>query len=183
MSETNFEIGQIFTGNYPPEAAVWCNSHGDRYITEIEKDAEGNRRFQIVKVPEPTVDEVRAQKLAELDQKFLAWYENGATVTSSLGFVADSDARAMMDTTGLVTTLEAMPAESRSTVAFMDANNEPHMLTLKQMKTVQLEIIQNGQSAYAQKWAFREAINSAETVKSLNAIEIEFHGEDFSAAS
>lgn len=183
MSETNFEIGQIFTDTYPPEAAVWCNSHGDRYITEIEKDAEGKRRFQIVKVPEPTVNEVRAQKLAELEQKFLAWYEKEATVTSSLGFVADSDARAMMDTSGLVTTLEAQPAETRSTVAFMDANNEAHMLTLEQMKTVQLEIIQNGQSAYAQKWALREAINSAETVEALNAIEIAFHGENFSAAS
>lgn len=183
MSETEFTIGQIFTGTYPPEAAVWCNSHGDRYITEIEKDAEGNRRFQIVKVPEPTVDEVRQQKLQELDQKFLAWYENDATVTSSLGFVADSDARAMMDTTGLVTTLEAMPAETRSTVAFMDASNTPHLLTLEQMKTVQLEIIQNGQSAYAQKWAYRTAIEAAETVGALNAIEIAFHGEDFRAAS
>ena len=183
MSETEFTIGQIFTGTYPPEAAVWCNSHGDRYITEIEKSEDGQRRFQIVKVPEPTVDEVRAQKLQELDQKFLAWYENDATVTSSLGFVADSDARAMMDTTGLVTTLEATPAESRSTVAFMDAENQPHMLTLDQMKTVQLEIIQNGQSAYAQKWTYRTAIEAAETVEALNAIEIEFHGEDFSAAS
>lgn len=183
MSEQNFEIGQIFTSTYPPEASVYCNARGDRYITEIEKDAEGNRRFQIVKVPDPTVDEVRAQKLSELEQKFLAWYEQDATVTSSLGFVADSDARAMMDTTGLVTTLEAMPAETRSTVAFMDASNQAHALTLEQMKTVQLEIIQNGQSAYAQKWAFREAINSAETVEALNAIAVEFHGEDFRAAS
>lgn len=183
MAENDFYIGQIFEETYPPTAAVYCNSHGDRYIKEIEKSEAGKRRFQIVAVPEPTVDEVRAQKLQELDQKFLAWYENDATVTSSLGFVADSDARAMMDTTGLVTTLEAMPAETRSTVAFMDANNEPHLLTLDQMKTVQLEIIQNGQSAYAQKWAYRTAIEAAETVEALNAISIEFHGEDFSAAS
>lgn len=62
-----FTIGQIFTGTYPPEAAVWCNSHGDRYITEIEKDAEGNRRFQIVKVPEPTTEEIAAQVRAKRD--------------------------------------------------------------------------------------------------------------------
>ena len=183
MSETEFTIGQIFTGTYPPEAACYCNSHGDRYITELEKGENGKRRFQIVAVPAPTLEEVKAQKLAELDRKFLAWYEQDATVTSSLGFVADSDARAMMDTTGLVTTLEAMPAETRSTVAFMDAANTPHLLTLEQMKTVQLEIIQNGQSAYAQKWAYRTAIEAAETVEALNAISIEFHGEDFSAAS
>lgn len=178
-----FAIGDVFTGTYPPELATYCNGYGDRYPQEIEKSEDGQRRFQIVKVPDPTVDEVRAQKLAELDQKFLDWYEDKATVTSSLGFVADSDARAMMDTTGLVTTLEAMPAETRSTVAFMDAANTPHLLTLEQMKTVQLEIIQNGQAAYAQKWAFREAINAAETVEALNEIEIAFHGEDYSVAA
>lgn len=181
MAETEFQIGQIFEDTYPPECAVWCNAHGDRYITEIEKSEDGKRRFQIVAVPEPSLEEVKKQKFQELDQKFMSWYEDKATVTSSLGFVADSDARAMMDVSGLVTTLEAAPAETRFTVAFMDANNEPHMLTLEQMKVVQLEIIQNGQSAYAQKWAYRNAIESAESVEALAAISIDFHGEDFSA--
>lgn len=183
MAETEFQIGQIFEETYPPEAACWCNEHGDRYITEIDPTEDDKRRFQIVAVPEPSLEEVKRQKLAELEQKFLAWYETDATVTSSLGFVADSDARAMMDTSGLVTTLEAQPEEARGTVAFMDHNNAPHQLTLDQMKTVNLEIIQNGQSAYAQKWALRTAIESAETTEAVNAIEIAFHGEDFSAAS
>lgn len=183
MAESEFFIGQIFEETYPPEAAVYCNSHGDRYIKEIEKTAEGKRQFQIVAVPAPTLEEVKTQKLAELESKFLAWYETEATVTSSLGFVADSDSRAMMDTSGLVTTLEAQPAETRGTVAFMDHDNVPHQLTLDQMKTVNLEIIQNGQSAYAQKWALRTAIEAAETTETVNAIEIAFVGEDFSAAS
>lgn len=183
MAENDFYIGQIFEETYPPTAAVWCNSHGDRYIKEIEKTAEGKRRFQIVAVPAPTLEEVKAQKLSELEQKFLAWYETGATVTSSLGFVADSDSRAMMDTSGLVTTLEAQPEEARGTVAFVDHDNVAHQLTLDQMKTVNLEIIQNGQSAYAQKWALRTAIEQAQDVEAVNTISIEFHGEDFSAAS
>lgn len=183
MAETDFFIGQIFEETYPPTAAVYCNSHGDRYIKEIEKDENGKRRFQIVAVPAPTLEEVKTQKLAELESKFLAWYETEATVTSSLGFVADSDSRAMMDTSGLVTTLEAQSEDARGTVAFMDHNNQPHQLTLEQMKTVNLEIIQNGQSAYAQKWALRTAIEAAETAEAVNAITIEFVGEDFSAAS
>lgn len=65
----------------------------------------------------------------------------------------------------------------------MDHNNVAHQLTLEQMKTVNLEIIQNGQSAYAQKWALRTAIEAAETTEAVNAIEIAFVGEDFSAAS
>lgn len=135
--------------------------------------------WSIEKIPEKTLEEVRASKLSELDSAFMSWYEDKATVTTSLGFVADSDARAMMDVSGLVTTLEAQPVESRATVAFMDANNEPHLLSLEQLKTVQVEIIQNGQSAYQQKWALRTAIESAQTKEELDAIEIKFTAEDF----
>ena len=31
-----FFIGQIFEGEYPPEAAEWCNKRGDCYIDEID---------------------------------------------------------------------------------------------------------------------------------------------------
>lgn len=136
---------------------------------------------KIVRIPEKTIEEVRAEKLSELDSSFMQWYEDKATVTTSLGFVADSDSRAMMDVNGLVTTLEAQSVESRSSVAFMDANNQTHLLSLEQLKTVQVEIIQNGQSAYQQKWALRTAIESAQTKEELEAIEIKFTSEDFSA--
>lgn len=66
MAETDFFIGQIFEETYPPEAAVWCNQHGDRYITELEKDG-AKRRFQIVAVPEPTTEEIAAQVRAKRD--------------------------------------------------------------------------------------------------------------------
>lgn len=134
----------------------------------------------VEKIPEKTLDEVRASKLSELDSAFMTWYEDKATVTTSLGFVADSDARAMMDVNGLVTTLEAQPAETRASVAFMDANNEAHLLTLEQLKTVQVEIIQNGQSAYQQKWTLRTAIEAAQSIEDLEAIEIKFTAEDYS---
>lgn len=64
----NFEIGQIFEGEYPPEAAVFCNSRGDCYIEEIEPQ-NGVRRFQIVAVPEPTLDELASQVRVERDMK------------------------------------------------------------------------------------------------------------------
>lgn len=59
MSE-EFYISQIFEGEYPPEAACYCNDHGDRYIEEIEPTAEGVRRFEIKAVPEPTTEEIAA---------------------------------------------------------------------------------------------------------------------------
>nr|DAW23333.1 MAG TPA: tail assembly chaperone protein [Caudoviricetes sp.] len=64
----NFEIGQIFEGEYPPEAAVFCNSRGDCYIEEIEPQ-NGILRFQIVAVPAPTLDELESQVRAERNMK------------------------------------------------------------------------------------------------------------------
>lgn len=176
----DFTIGQTFDGVYPPEAADFCNTRGDCYITELEPAEDGTRRFQIVAVPEPTLEEVQSYKLGELERAFLQWYEKDAVVTSSLGFVADSDVRAVTDVEGLITVSEATPEESRTTVAFMDHENVPHMLDLDQLKTLHLEIIQNGQAAYQQKWTMRNAIESAETADAVRAVEIMFEGLDFS---
>lgn len=56
----DFYIGQTFECEYPPEVTVWCNEHGDSYIDEIDP-VEGIRRFQIMKTPEPTNDELAEQ--------------------------------------------------------------------------------------------------------------------------
>ena len=215
---SDFQIGQIFENEYPPQAASFCSKNNckievtgtvERTVqshtlegkqayavfadgTKIKlwpynktKYAVGQtvamKQYKIVEIPAPSIDEFKNAKLSQLDSAFLQWYETDAVVTSSLGFVADSDSRAMMDVSGLVTTLESQPAESRATVAFMDANNQTHLLSLEQLKTVQVEIIQNGQSAYQQKWALRTAIESAQTQEALETIEIKFVAEDYSA--
>ena len=64
-----FEIGQIFEGEYPPEAAFWCNDCGDRYIKEVEATLDGVPRFQNVKVPDLTDEEIAAHVRAERDMK------------------------------------------------------------------------------------------------------------------
>lgn len=66
-----FEIGQVFEREYPPEAAVFCNSRGDCYIEEIEPQ-NGVRRFQIVAVPEPTDEELAERVRRERDGKIAA---------------------------------------------------------------------------------------------------------------
>ena len=88
----------------------------------------------------------------------------------------------MMDVAGLVTSLEAQPAETRASVEFMDADNLTHELTLEQLKTLQVEIIQNGQAAYAQKWAYRTKIDQAQDVSAVEAIDITFVGESYAAS-
>lgn len=60
----DYQIGSVFNGMYPTEAADWCNENR-AYIEEIEPSDEGVRRFHIVAIPEPTAEEVAAQELAQ----------------------------------------------------------------------------------------------------------------------
>jgi len=80
---TQFYENQIFEETYPMEAADFCNNSQSTenrfYIAEIdpvtrdEQDEEGNttakaiRRFQIVRNPEPTTNELNEQRISELE--------------------------------------------------------------------------------------------------------------------
>lgn len=59
-----FTIGQIFEGDYPPEAAVWCTSQGNCGIYEIDS-LNGIIRFQIIKDADPTPEELLEQAKKE----------------------------------------------------------------------------------------------------------------------
>lgn len=57
--------GYIFhDGDDYPEVAAWCNANGC-YIKELTPDADG-RRFEIVEIPQKSLDEAKADKIAEL---------------------------------------------------------------------------------------------------------------------
>lgn len=147
----------------------------------LVQDATTNART-VEKIPEQTVEEVRTEKMRALDSAFTSWYEDGATLKSSLGFEADSDSRANQDVNGLVTAAEAMAAAetAETKLTFMDANNEGHQVGLAELKTLQLEILQAGNAAYQEKWKLRAAIEAATTKEELDAIEIVFQPLDFS---
>lgn len=76
--ETEFYIGQIFEGEYPPEAADWCNSQsGVITINEIEPEGD-TRRFEIVDST-PTPEEQDAIRRVEFENTFFyiegyGWY-------------------------------------------------------------------------------------------------------------
>lgn len=177
---------ETFNSTYQLRRAIWENekiAYGN-YVSQEDFDNDENLKEKVVVIelpdPEPSLEDLKKQKLQVLEQKFLQWYEQDAVVTSSLGFVADSDVRAVTDVSGLITVAEVTPAESRTTVAFMDHVNQLHMLNLDQLKILQLEIIQNGQAAYQRKWELRTAIESAKDKEALEAIEIFFTGSNFS---
>ena len=58
-----FQIGQIFTTVYPPEAAIWCNSNN----AYIEKTSNG---YEIKEVQELSLEELKANKLSEINSKY-----------------------------------------------------------------------------------------------------------------
>ena len=66
---TEIKIGDIFQDDeHYSERAQWCNENGC-YIEEIEPTEEGVRQFQIKKPKDPTLKELREQKLNELSSQ------------------------------------------------------------------------------------------------------------------
>lgn len=99
MADEQFSIDQIFVGTYPPEAAAWCNGFGDRYIKEIDKDADGKRRFQIVAVPAPTPEEQAAAKLAKAKRERAAAVSKIVVEVDGMKFDGDEEAQSRMSRT------------------------------------------------------------------------------------
>ena len=118
----------------------------------------------------------KARKSFAIKQAFLNWRNNQATIVSSLGFKADSNERANTDINGL---LVAYESNQDASITFRDADNQFHNLSYDQLKVLQLEIIENGNHAYAQKWAFDAQVESAASEEDLNAIEVKFEGKNF----
>ena len=66
MSDDKYYPGYIFRdGDDYPDIAAWCSENGC-YIKELTPDAEG-RRFEIVEIPQKSLDEAKADKIAELN--------------------------------------------------------------------------------------------------------------------
>lgn len=118
----------------------------------------------------PLLDALKKRKLDELNSAWLAAEANG-TVSSSVGFVIDANERANRDITGLITGMEAT---GQASTTFCAADNSFHEVTLAQLKTMLLEIIQHGQAVYAAKWRMRTAIESAAALEALEAVKISF---------
>lgn len=116
-----FELSQIFTGEYPPEAAAWCNQRGDCYITELDTAADGTRRFQIVAIPEPTPDELAEQeRLRKEAEAEAARVPDLEAAVAELGVTSASD-KEESDTAAL--DLAAYAAELEQRIAKLEEKN------------------------------------------------------------
>jgi hypothetical protein len=129
MKQMTFKIGQIFEGEYLPEAAAWCNEHGDRWVVPIEPTDDGVRRFQIVKAPYPTPEEIEAQELEQ------AKAERAAAVAAIKvevdGMIFDGDEESQQRLTRAIQVAEITGMDSTQWVL---ADNTVATVTVEQAK-------------------------------------------------
>lgn len=147
--------------------------------SEYETKRDDDNNITVAKktpVPEPTLDELKEKKLAELttaghqfDNRLV---NETMAINSSLGFKANADLRSQNNINGLI-------AAGQEPVAYVDSQNTIHNLSLAQLNTLLAECIENGQYLYQQKWAYRAQINACTTKEELAAITFEFKMKDF----
>lgn len=136
------------------------------------------KQYKIVEIPAPTLDQLKIEKLVQLEEAYLKWRNADAYLVSSLGFPADSDERANTDVNAIIDELEEKPEEARGTTIFRGYDNKFYPLTLGQLQTLKYEIGRNGRYSYKQKWAYEDAIKNATSKEELDAIEIVFQPLD-----
>lgn len=59
----DYKIGQIFEGEYPPEAAVWCNTRGDCSIQQVDG------KYRIIENPPVSLEILAENARLERDRK------------------------------------------------------------------------------------------------------------------
>lgn len=154
-------------------------------LKTVEEWAKYGVTLTITETPEPTLEQLQSKKLSQLELQFNRYRESSDTfLVSSLGFKANANVTAFDNVSGLVAQLQhrAENGEESPEVGVMTFDDELVMMDLGKMKTLQVEISQNGSNIYAQKWALRQAIQAAEDKEALDAIVIVFTHTDFSEA-
>lgn len=112
----------------------------------------------------------KGEAMDRLNAAWLAAEQHGK-IESSAGFAIDATERANRDISGLITMLEQT---GQTEASFCGADNAMRPVTLEQLKTMRLEVIEHGQSLYAKKWAMRAAIEGAASFEAVDAVKISF---------
>lgn len=169
--------GNEYTSERDVRKAIYEKEHKIFSKAPSENVTEFWVKFGVTYIEEEeSIDVLKQLKSFVVKQAFLNWRNNNATLVSSLGFKADSNERAMSDVSGL---LIAYEDNQNALITFRDADNEFNSLTYAQVKTLQKEIIENGNYAYEQKWLFDSQIESATTKEEIDAVNVNFEGKNF----
>ena len=157
-TKQEFEIGQTFIDTYPPEAAIWCNESQKAYITELDRNEKGLRVFQIVKVPDPTPEQLLQ----------MAKNERASAVSKIVvevdGMLFDGDETAQSRMSRTISAAVATEADLGTKRTWVLADNTIAQVTIKQLAQA-LELAGNEMTKL---WTvpYEEAKSTKETAES-----------------
>lgn len=154
-----YNIGQIFQGKYPPDAAVWCNRNG-AYIEAVDGG------YQIVGIPEPTLDEVKADKIISLKADRDRLEVEDIEVD---GHLYDYDEKARERINNAIIALQA----SGTSILWTLADNDSVLVTAQDLIAVVSAVAVRSNALHI---AYRDAkarVNAAMTAEEVNAVELE----------
>lgn len=141
------------------QTAIWCNTNK----AAIQDKGE---YYEVVPVPEPTLEEAKAAGLNELEAAFNLASEE-AHCMSSAGFEIDADEIANRNIEGLVLVMQA-----GETTLFRAYDNSFHEVTREQLEIMRKEIVINSQYLYQAKWTIEAQIMQAQTAQAVADIDI-----------
>lgn len=186
----NFDYDMEFEGEYPPEAAEWCNTN-NAYIEELASQG-GTRKFKIVEIPAPTLTEVKSMALTRVDTAasaaILAGFDyemdagNGKEV---LHFSYDSFDQSNFNQTANIATLALSGGEGLPESVMWNGyrnytpENGGELVRITLTPTAFLDLYVKGASAHKalqmELGGQRKAqIESCETVEEINALMTEW---------
>ena len=168
--------GQKYTSLWSLRQAIWTNenkAYGNP-TTQQEWDEIGINVTveEYDPLDEMDLEALRSRCLSLLESQFTAYRNASSTyINSSLGFKANANVTAYNNVDGIL--LQAQMGAStlsQGKVAFMDFDNQVQMLEEEQLKTLKLEISENGSRAYNLKWQYRTQIKEATTNAQLKEL-------------
>ena len=159
-------------------------THGSsEYKMTSQGEGENEIRF-VEKIPEPTFEELKAQKTQELASKAASFEQNlnkEMYFTSSLGFKVNGDRRTRSNLEDLITYFDAQASGDPKTISYRDYDNNTQNLTKAQLQILLAEHIQNGNELYQQKWAMEAELAAIDNKEDLENFQIEFVMHDYTA--
>ncbi len=115
-----------------------------------------------------TLDEIKTIKLSLIKQAFENERLNGYMLSKTVQKEIDTNTTSLTNIQGLIA---LMTASGITTSQFRCKDNSFIEVTLEQLNSMMLEIIEFGSSLYKKKWLLESQINSATTVDEVNSVE------------
>ena len=149
------------------KAAEWCNNNG-AYIVEHEDC------YEVEAIPEPTFEELKERKLAELSASFEK--RVSGSFTTSQGYTMQFSPDDSLKMQGALQLMEATGQEYGYIVHADDSVNEN--VPLVEMRAVLVEMLAEYARYHAKKQRYRSEINSASNIEELNSIVFDWSNEN-----